>query len=91
MFELVYTSYNFAQRIEGFVDAGFVDADYAGDRDKYRSLSGYLSQVLGCTVSWKASSQHIIALSSREAEYVALTESVKEAMWIQGITGLLLS
>lgn len=65
---------------------GFVDSEYAGDRDKCRSLSGYLFQVFGCTMSWKASLQHVITLSSTEAEYVAITKAVKESMWIQGIT-----
>ena len=64
---------------------GFVDSDYAGDLDNRRSLTGYVFQVFGCTVSWKASLQHVVALSTTEAEYIAITEAVKEAMWLMGL------
>lgn len=62
---------------------GYVDSDFAGDLDRGRSLTGYVFKVLGNTVSWKAQLQHIVALSSTEAEYIALTEAVKEAMWLK--------
>ncbi|GJZ99466.1 retrotransposon protein, putative, ty1-copia subclass [Tanacetum coccineum] len=35
--------------------------------------------------SWKATLQHVVALSTTEAEYMALTEAVKEAIWLRGI------
>lgn len=46
---------------------GFVDSDYAGDLDKRRSLTGYAFTLFGNTISWKASLQHIVALSTTEA------------------------
>ncbi|GJY11449.1 retrotransposon protein, putative, ty1-copia subclass [Tanacetum coccineum] len=58
---------------------GFVDSDYAKDPDKSRSITGYAFLVRGCVVSWKATLQHVVALSTIEAEYMALTEAVKEA------------
>nr|GEU38534.1 retrovirus-related Pol polyprotein from transposon TNT 1-94 [Tanacetum cinerariifolium] len=39
----------------------------------------------GCVVSWKATLQHVVALSTTEAEYMALTEAVKEAIWLMGL------
>jgi len=63
---------------------GYCDSDYAADLDKRRSLSGYVFTVGGNTVSWKASLQHVVALSTTEAEYIALTEAIKEAMWLKG-------
>ncbi|KAK3033756.1 hypothetical protein RJ639_034198 [Escallonia herrerae] len=36
---------------------------------------------------WKASLQTIIALSTTEAEYIAATEAVKEAIWLKGLVG----
>ncbi|GKB75211.1 copia LTR rider [Tanacetum coccineum] len=54
---------------------GFVDADYAKDPDKGRSITGYVFMVHGCVVSWKATLQHVVALSTTEAEYMALTEA----------------
>ncbi|GJY41439.1 retrotransposon protein, putative, ty1-copia subclass [Tanacetum coccineum] len=56
---------------------GFVDSDYAKDPDKGRSITGYAFLVQGCVVSWKATLQHVVALSTTEAEYMALTESLE--------------
>nr|GEU47145.1 retrotransposon protein, putative, Ty1-copia subclass [Tanacetum cinerariifolium] len=39
----------------------------------------------GCVVSWKATLQHVVALSTTKAEYMALTEAVKEAIWLKGL------
>ncbi|GJT23053.1 retrovirus-related pol polyprotein from transposon TNT 1-94 [Tanacetum coccineum] len=39
----------------------------------------------GCVISWKAALQHVVALSTREAEYMSLTEAVKEAIWLRGL------
>lgn len=65
--------------------SGFVDADFAGDLDKRRSLTGYLFTLYGNAVSWKANLQTIVALSTTESEYVALIEAVKEAIWLKGL------
>ena len=64
---------------------GFVDSDYAGDLDKRRSLTGYLFTLSGSAISWKATLQNTVALSTTEAEYMALSEAVKEAIWLQGL------
>ncbi|GJV14712.1 retrovirus-related pol polyprotein from transposon TNT 1-94 [Tanacetum coccineum] len=64
---------------------GFMDADYAKDPDKGRSITGYVFMVHGCVVSWKATLQHVVALSTTEAEYMALTEAVKESIWLIGL------
>ncbi|GKE79111.1 retrovirus-related pol polyprotein from transposon TNT 1-94 [Tanacetum coccineum] len=64
---------------------GFVDSDYAKDPDKGRSITGYTFLVQGCVVSWKATLQHVVALLTTEAEYMTLTEAVKEAIWLRGL------
>ncbi|GJS38552.1 hypothetical protein Tco_0563595 [Tanacetum coccineum] len=66
-------------------DLCFVDSDYANDPDKGRSITGYAFLVQRCVVSWKATLQHVVALSTTEAEYMALTEAVKEAIWLRGL------
>nr|GFA43775.1 retrotransposon protein, putative, Ty1-copia subclass [Tanacetum cinerariifolium] len=53
--------------------------DYAKDPDKGRSITGYVFMVHGCVVSWKATLQHVVA----EAEYMALTEAVKESILLK--------
>lgn len=39
----------------------------------------------GCLIDWKASLQHVVALSTTEAEYTAAAEAVKEALWLKGL------
>ncbi|RVW53628.1 Retrovirus-related Pol polyprotein from transposon TNT 1-94 [Vitis vinifera] len=40
-------------------------------------------------VGWRASLQPTVALSTTEAEYMSLTEGVKEGMWLNGFLGSL--
>ena len=40
----------------------------------------------GTVISWKASLQKVVALSTTEAKYIALTETVKESLWLESIT-----
>lgn len=64
---------------------GYCDADYATDRDRSRSVTGYLFQVGGNTISWRSGIQPIVALSTTESEYMSLNESAKEALWLKGV------
>ncbi|GKD05283.1 retrotransposon protein, putative, ty1-copia subclass, partial [Tanacetum coccineum] len=64
---------------------GFVDSDNAKDPDKGRSITGYAFLVRGCVVSWKATLQRVVALLTTEAKYMALTEDVKEYIWLRGL------
>ena len=64
---------------------GFVDSDYVGCLDTRRSLTGYVFKFCGNTVSWKCNLQHVVSLSTTEAEFIALTEAIKEAMWMKGM------
>ncbi|XP_073103354.1 probable LRR receptor-like serine/threonine-protein kinase At3g47570 [Elaeis guineensis] len=61
--------------------------DFARDLDRRRSLTGYVFSVGGCAVSWKATLQSTVALSTTEVEFMAATEAVKEAMWLRGLFG----
>ena len=61
---------------------GFVDADYAGDIDTRRSTSGYVFTMAGGAVSWSVKRQATVALSTTEAEYMALTCTMQQALWM---------
>ena len=63
-----------------FAVTGYCDSDYSADLDKRRSITGYTFTVGGNVVSWKSGLQPVVALSTTEAEYIALTEVAKEAM-----------
>jgi len=51
---------------------GFFDADWVGDINDRKCTSGYLFKVSGGAVSWRSKKQTCVALSTAEAEYVAL-------------------
>jgi hypothetical protein len=51
---------------------GYSDADWAGDPDSRRSTTGYLFTIGGVPVAWKSKKQATVALSTAEAEYMAL-------------------
>ena len=68
-----------------FVIRGYCDSDYGGDGVSRRSITGYVFTAGGNTISWKSKLQKVVALSTTEAEYMALTEAVKEAMWLKGL------
>ena len=40
-----------------------------------------------CAISWRSHKQSIIALSTTEAEYVALCEAAQEAVWLRRLLG----
>ena len=63
---------------------GYVDADMAGDLDSRKSTTGCVCTYGGTAVSWTSKLQKIVALSTTEAEYVAMTEASKEMIWLQG-------
>lgn len=67
-----------------FVVRGYCDADYAGDADRRRSTTGMVFTIGGNPVSWKSSLQKVVALSSTESEYIALSETSREAVWLRG-------
>ncbi|KAJ4714843.1 Retrovirus-related Pol polyprotein from transposon TNT 1-94 [Melia azedarach] len=64
---------------------GFSDSDYAGDVDSRRSMTGYVFTLGSSVVSWKATLQPTVTLSTTEAEYMALTEAAKEGIWLKGL------
>ena len=60
----------------------YSDSDWAGDKDNRRSVSGFIMFLCGVPIMWRSKQQKTVALSSSEAEYVALSESVKEILFV---------
>ncbi|KAF2345088.1 Reverse transcriptase RNA-dependent DNA polymerase, partial [Trinorchestia longiramus] len=63
---------------------GFSDSDWGGSYD-HKSISGYVfkSSSSSSLISWKSKKQNIVALSSCEAEYIALTYAVQEGFFLK--------
>jgi hypothetical protein len=59
------------------------DSDFAQDRVERRSTGAYIFMLNGGPISWSSKKQSIIATSSTEAEYLALYQTIKEALWIR--------
>lgn len=66
---------------------GYSDADWGANDASRRSISGYVFQLGVGTISWSSKRQATIALSSTEAEYMALARAAKEALWLQQLLG----
>jgi hypothetical protein len=61
----------------------FVDADWANDIDDRKSVGGFVIFFAGSVITWTSKKlKGTTALSSTEAEYLALTECVRELLWI---------
>ena len=54
------------------------DSDFANDKDTRYSVYGYIIYLCGVPVAWKIKSMKSAVLSVTEAEYVAVSEVVKE-------------
>jgi hypothetical protein len=61
----------------------FSDADWAGQSDDGRSMTGGVVMVSGGTVAWSSRRQGSVALSSMESEYMALVSAAADARWVQ--------
>ena len=69
--------------IECYVDASFASgwiADDADNVDNILSRTGYVIQYAGCPVHWSSKMQTEIALSTAEAEYIALSQASREVI-----------
>ena len=64
---------------------GYVDADYAEGMDDRRSTTGYVFTLAGGPICWRSMVQPLVALSTTESEYMAVTEAAKEALWLKGL------
>lgn len=67
----------------------FVDSDFSGnwhkddaadDMDTARSRTGYIIRYAGCPLVWGSKLQTHIALSSTEAEYIAISTAMREVI-----------
>jgi hypothetical protein len=71
----------------------FVDADFAGlwnhedeqDATSVKSRSGYLLMFMGCPLIWGSKLQTQIALSTMEAEYIALSLAMRELIGLRAL------
>jgi len=61
----------------------YVDADYEGCQDTKRSTLGFVFTMSGGPVTWSSKWQATVALSTVEAEYVAMLRCAQQMKWMQ--------
>ncbi|KAL7534594.1 hypothetical protein ACHAWF_004881 [Thalassiosira exigua] len=75
--------------LEVYVDADFAGAWQAADAtnaENVLSRTGYVICYANCTILWCSKLQTEIALSTAEAEYIALSQALREAIPLQNLT-----
>ena len=60
----------------------FTDVDWTGSKEDKRSTYGFYVFVGGNLVSSKSKKQSVVSRSIAESEYIAMTQSVCEIMWL---------
>ena len=72
----------------------FADADFSGnwfrrtaehDASTAKSRTGYIITIFGCPIIWQSKLQTQIALSTTEAEYIALSQSLRDTIPIMNL------
>uniref|UniRef100_A0AAV1VJJ4 Integrase catalytic domain-containing protein n=1 Tax=Peronospora matthiolae TaxID=2874970 RepID=A0AAV1VJJ4_9STRA len=63
----------------------YSDADWGSNLDDRRSVSGVMIMIGNAPVVFKSKFQRTVALSSAEAEYMALSLCVQEVLWTRAI------
>ncbi|GKB07641.1 hypothetical protein Tco_0835925 [Tanacetum coccineum] len=61
----------------------FADADHAGCQDTRRSTSGSMQLLGDRLISWSSKRQKSAAISSMEAEYIALSGCCAQILWMR--------
>ena len=67
----------------------FADSDYARNQDDRRSVTGSALLCGRSLVSWISRTQQCVTMSTTEAEYVAMADAVKDALFVRDVLGFL--
>ncbi|KAJ8894988.1 hypothetical protein PR048_000296, partial [Dryococelus australis] len=59
----------------------FVDGDFGNDNLDQKSVIGYMRTLFRNCIVWRSKKQNVLSLSSCEAEYIAVSECVKDCRY----------
>lgn len=62
---------------------GYTDADFARDVVTRRSTTGYVFRIGNGAITWRSQRQPTVALSTTEAEFMAISDGIKESIWLR--------
>ncbi|XP_028125733.1 uncharacterized protein LOC114322591 isoform X1 [Camellia sinensis] len=80
---LLFSSTSFLDLV-AYADAD-ADADWAGDVNDHKSISGFYMFLSDSLISWKSKKQTIVARSTAETEYRAMAHATAEIIWLRGL------
>lgn len=66
---------------EGTIRA-YSDADWGSERPSRKSITGTVITCAGSAIHWRSKQQSIVAQSSKESEFVALSFCVRDVLWL---------
>ena len=70
-------------RCQNFKLCGFSDSDWAGSVDDMKNTSGFCFNFGSGAFSWCSKKQEVVAQSTAEAEFIAATAAVNQALWLK--------
>jgi hypothetical protein len=76
---------SFSGHRKGGIIEGYVDSDYAGDRTDRKSTYGSIFMLFNGPLLWSSRKQRSVSTSTTEAEYVALCQGSKDAIWFRDL------
>jgi hypothetical protein len=63
----------------------FVDADHAACQTSRTSVTGFVNILYGGSISWSSTRQLSVAVSTTEAEYMAMSAATREVVWLRSL------
>lgn len=76
-------NYSLSYQRSGLEVTSFVDADWAASEIDRKSYTGYVFKLGSSVITWESRKQKTVALSSTEAEYMAMSDACKEALFVR--------
>ena len=65
---------------------GYTDADWGNYKIDRKSITGWVFTSAGGPISWSSKKQQTVAISSTDAEAKALTDGIREAIWLRTLS-----
>lgn len=62
---------------------GYSDASWNNNTEDGKGFSSYIFILAGGAITWQCKKQAVVALSTCESEFMAITEGIKEWLWLK--------
>jgi hypothetical protein len=61
----------------------YSDADYVGDKDDRKSITGYVFTLAGGAILWRSCKQSVVASSMMYAKFITCFEATNQVLWLK--------